>query len=198
MAVAPSSPRAFPSLRRPTGKSFWKGGHGEGEPFSQKVSLPATFSFSSNLQVSACRPCRVTFPWKTTRRRPLPWHRTMSLLPGSGRHKGQGQAWVAGQHLIPAPTKNPQLIPGTINNTRREGVFYVVPWWQQADAIWTPARRAGVQQAQGGCWAKPEGNARSRPRQGHRKLMPGTKKTPSRCELQGGLERSLAAAYFPT
>ena len=26
----------------------------------------------------------------------------------------------------------------------------------------------------------------------------GTKKTPSRCELQGGLERSLAAAYFPT
>ena len=35
-------------------------------------------------------------------------------------------------------------------------------------------------------------------RQGHRKLIPGTKKTPSRCELQGGLERSLAAAYFPT
>ena len=26
----------------------------------------------------------------------------------------------------------------------------------------------------------------------------GQKKTPSRCELQGGLERSLAAAYFPT
>ena len=26
----------------------------------------------------------------------------------------------------------------------------------------------------------------------------GTKKTPSRCELQGGLEQSLAAAYFPT
>lgn len=67
----------------------------------------------------------------------------MSLLPGSGRHKGPGQAWVAVQHLIPAPTKNPRLIPGTINNTRREGVFYVVPWRQQADAIWTPARRAG-------------------------------------------------------
>lgn len=26
----------------------------------------------------------------------------------------------------------------------------------------------------------------------------GQKKTPSRCELQGGLEQSLAAAYFPT
>ena len=26
----------------------------------------------------------------------------------------------------------------------------------------------------------------------------GTKKTPSRCELQGGLQQSLAAAYFPT
>ena len=108
---------------------------------------------------------------------------------------------------------------------------------QQAHAIWTPARRAGVQEAMDvpcllcttvletcitaktkerplpfctpghhrhpaagarGCWAKPEDNARSRPRQGHRKLIPGTKKTPSRCELQGGLERSLAAAYFPT
>ena len=34
-----------------------------------------------------------------------------------------------------------------------------------------------------GCRPEPEGNAR----QGHRKLMPGTKKTPSRCELQGGL-----------
>ena len=33
------------------------------------------------------------------------------------------------------------------------------------------------------------------------KKIPGgarTKKNPSRCELQGGLERSLAAAYFPT
>ena len=33
-------------------------------------------------------------------------------------------------------------------------------------------------------------NKRQRPvqaRQGHRKLIPGTKKTPSRCELQGGL-----------
>ena len=161
----------------------------------------------------------------------------MSLLPGSGRHKGPGQAWVAVQHLIPAPTKNPRLIPGTINNTRREGVFYVVPWRQQADAIWTPARRAGVQQAMDvpcrsarrdwrlasrprqknvpcllcttGHHRRPAAGARGmlgktrrqRPvqaRQGHRKLMPGTKKTPSRCELQGGLERSLAAAYFPT
>ena len=53
------------------------------------------------------------------------------------------------------------------------------------------SRRKGMQ-------ARTRMNARSRPRQGHRKLIPGTKKTPSRCELQGGLERSLAAAYFPT
>ena len=108
---------------------------------------------------------------------------------------------------------------------------------QQAHAIWTPARRAGVQQAMDvpcllcttvlvtcitaktkerplpilhagtpqasgsrrkGMQARTRMNARSRPRQGHRKLIPGIKKTPSRCELQGGLKRSLAAAYFPT
>ena len=43
----------------PPAKVFGRVGHGEGEPFSQKVSLPATFSpkFSpaSNLPASACR-----------------------------------------------------------------------------------------------------------------------------------------------
>ena len=87
----------FPSMHRSAGKRqthgrkvLEGGGGGGGEPFSKKVSLPASF-FSSNLQASACRP----------------------------QNK-----------------KNP--------------------------------RRSG------------------------------DKKDPSRCELQGGLEQSLAAAYFPT
>ena len=81
------------------------------------------FSPASNLPTSTCRLCRVTFPLgndhETTTPVSLPPGTV--LLPGSGRHKRLGQAWVAGQHLIPAPTKNPRLIPGTIDNTRRAG-----------------------------------------------------------------------------
>ena len=36
------------------------------------------------------------------------------------------------------------------------------------------------------------------PKQKKSPMDRGQKKTPSRCELQGGLEQSLAAAYFPT
>ena len=36
----PASPRAFPSLRRPTGKSFWKGGARGGRTFFQKGFPP--------------------------------------------------------------------------------------------------------------------------------------------------------------
>ena len=48
----PASPQILPPSYSPTGKSFWKGGRGEGEPFSKKVSLPASFSFFKSPGVS--------------------------------------------------------------------------------------------------------------------------------------------------
>ena len=128
MGVVPSSLRAFPSLHRPTGKSFWKGGARGGRTFFQK-GFPPRKLFPPNfrlLQIFRRPPPslpRITFPLgndqETTTPVSLPPGTV--LLPGSGRHKGLGQAWVAVQHLIPAPTKNPRLLPGTINNTRRAG-----------------------------------------------------------------------------
>ena len=50
----PASQQILPSSHRLTGKSFWKGGRGEGEPFSKKVFLPASFSLFKSL--GACLP----------------------------------------------------------------------------------------------------------------------------------------------
>lgn len=69
----PASQQILPSSYSPTGKSFWKGGARGGRTFFQKGFPPRKlFSLSSNLQASACRPCRTMFPLRGDRLDQLP------------------------------------------------------------------------------------------------------------------------------
>ena len=200
----PASPRAFPSLHRPTGKSFWKGGARGGRTFFQK-GFPPRRVFPQNfrlLQIFRRPPPslpRITFPLGNDQETstPVSLPPNTVLLPGSGKHKGPGQALVAVQHLIPAPTKNPRLLPGTINNTRRAGNLLcravapnrLTPYGRlpagrgaAGDGRPLPVLHAGTPQTSGsrrkGVQARTRRQRPVQARQGHRKLMPGDKKDP--------------------
>ena len=108
-------------------------GAGRENLFPKRFPSPPAF-LSSNLQASACRPCR-----------------TMFFL------RGDSLARSPTRHCSPAGER----VSGTGTNID-------------------------------------DNSARPFPKTKKSPAERGQKKTPSRCELQGGLEQSLAAAYFPT
>ena len=121
-------------LVQPHRQKFLEGrGAGRENLFPKRFPSPQAF-LSSNLQASACRPCR-----------------TMFFL------RGDSLARSPTRHCSPAGER----VSGTGTNID-------------------------------------DNSARPFPKTKKSPTERGQKKTPSRCELQGGLEQSLAAAYFPT
>ena len=102
--------RLFHPRTVPPAKVFGREGRGEGEPFSKKVSLPASvssrlFPFFRSSGVR-CRPCCITFPlgddWATSASQPA----TRQCPPAGERQaSGARQALVTVQRSHPSPTK---------------------------------------------------------------------------------------------
>ena len=105
-ALPAISTKSHRFLYRPTGKSFWKRGVRGGRTFFQKGFPPRKlFSLSSNLQASACRPCRTMFPLRGDRLDQLPPGTALLLENG---YQEQGRTLTIIQPVPSPKQKNPR------------------------------------------------------------------------------------------